>query len=341
MVSARRVGMNENIATYGNGTRAFTSVAVWESSTDNNLFADQVSEILECYADEVSFDDHATLSGAITSSDYFRIVRPAGTIGEEDWQGHDGTPNSGVVFASTVATNVFAILEDNSMIQDVVMELTYDEAGSKNIAALQGDEVAFIGCIAAFSHNLNTGNGNGFIRHIGSGNAYFIDCLSLANDGFGFSLQTGTTYLYNCVSVLNGEEGFEQTGGTVVAKNCLGNGNEGGDFTGTFDGTSVTNASGDATAPGSGSRVSQTFTFVDTDNQDYHLDSSDEGAKDFGTDLSADGVFPFDDDVDGDLWGTWDIGFDESGVEGPTPDHTYQHQYIDVGNVGFHRSWSN
>lgn len=67
-----------------------------------------------------------------------------------------------------------------------------------------------------------------------------------------------------------------------------------------------------ATAVGANSRTSQTFTFVATGSDDYHLSSGDAGAKDFGTDLSADGSLAFSTDIDGATRsGTWDIGADE------------------------------
>jgi hypothetical protein len=82
------------------------------------------------------------------------------------------------------------------------------------------------------------------------------------------------------------------------------------DFSGSPAGNN--NASSDGTATGTGSRINQTFTFVASGSDDYHLAGSDAGALDFGADLSADGVFAFDDDIDFDTRsGTWDIGFDE------------------------------
>lgn len=57
-----------------------------------------------------------------------------------------------------------------------------------------------------------------------------------------------------------------------------------------------------------GDRVSQTFTFVDADNDNFHLASNDAGARDYGTSLSG----TFTTDIDGETRsGTWDIGADE------------------------------
>jgi len=158
-----------------------------------------------------------------------------------------------------------------------------------------------------------------------------VDCLALNCETVGFYLDSGTdNYLYNCISVGN-TYGFQRnTGvaGAVIAKNCLASGNTTADFAGTFDAASVTNASSDTSAPGTGKRTEQTFTFVDADNDDYHLAAADAGAKGFGTDLSEDATFAFDDDIDGDLWGaSWSIGMDHPvAAGGLTPGHTYQYR---------------
>jgi hypothetical protein len=62
---------------------------------------------------------------------------------------------------------------------------------------------------------------------------------------------------------------------------------------------------------GANDQQSQTFTFEDAANGDYHLDSTDTGAMGNGTDLSSDGTYAFDDDVDGDTRSDWDCGADE------------------------------
>jgi hypothetical protein len=61
---------------------------------------------------------------------------------------------------------------------------------------------------------------------------------------------------------------------------------------------------------GANDRVSQTFTFVDSANGDYHLQSGDGGAKDFGVSDPGSGLYS--DDIDNvTRTGTWDIGADE------------------------------
>lgn len=79
---------------------------------------------------------------------------------------------------------------------------------------------------------------------------------------------------------------------------------------GSFASGTQYNASSDGSAPGTNSRTSQTFTFVDSANKDFHLTSGDAGARNFG--LSDPGSGLFSDDIDGETRsGSWDIGADE------------------------------
>jgi len=61
-------------------------------------------------------------------------------------------------------------------------------------------------------------------------------------------------------------------------------------------------------------RLSQTFAFVDEANDDFHLASTDTGARNYGANLSSDPYLSFSDDIDGQTRPgetAWDIGADE------------------------------
>ena len=142
--------------------------------------------------------------------------------------------------------------------------------------------------------------------------------------GYGFKHQYGTAYINNCTSIDNiyGYWIKNVTASTLI--NCIGYSNTTKDFH-RQDGNnpSVTySASDDATADdwgGSGNRIDQTITFEDYDNDDFHLASTDAGAKDYGDDLSDDANLPIWRDIDGTERGTtWDIGADEYVGAGPS-----------------------
>jgi len=299
MASSRIVGTNENISTYGGGGRDYTVLGTWESATDNDLVTLQVSEVLECYADSVSYDDEMSMGGATTDTSYFRIIRPAGTIGTGSWEGHDGTPSGGGVFFDVTIDNEFIDMsEANSSIQDLLIRMTNATTNNRMTIIADGGGSSVIGVLA-----YDCTNADGTHRGIRNEDGYTVNTMVLRCDQWGIQSNGGTAYIYNCNCIDNTTDGFLHSGGTSVCKNCLATGNDtggGDDFNpGTYTG-STNNSSGDATAPGTSPRINQTFTFVDDSNDDYHLDPTDAGAHTFGADLSADGAFAFDDDIDGD-----------------------------------------
>lgn len=153
------------------------------------------------------------------------------------------------------------------------------------------------------------------IQAVAPATAYIINCVGIGNaaSGLGIDVQSNggaSIYLYNTTMVANGTN-FNRASGTTTIKNCLGAAKVTADFAGAV--TANNNASSDATASGTGSRINQTFTFVNAGTGDYHIGSADAGAKDFGADLSADANFPFSTDFDGAPRGAlWDIGATEA-----------------------------
>jgi hypothetical protein len=130
---------------------------------------------------------------------------------------------------------------------------------------------------------------------------------------------TGTTalYIYNN-TIVDSNKGISITAGSVIAKNNIvkGSGNSNA-YEGTFaSGTDYNATDGtDNIGQGSNNKISQTFTFVNEAGDDYHLASSDGGAKNSGADLTSDANISFSNDIDGNTRptgaNTWDIGADE------------------------------
>lgn len=309
MASARKKGTNEVISTYGNATRDYTALATWAAATDNDLVTLAQSEVLECYDDAASFNDSVYLGDALCNASYFRIIRPAAG------HGHDGTPNNGVYFVCTadVADAVFWVYESYSQVQDIIASYNGQNTGRRCVFVLNNGvsftNSALIGCIAYNSSNTNvTGTLNGFYsRPNGAAiKQFMIDCLAHnmttpngTGIAAGFKIDTvGTIYWYNCSSIGNETNGFYQTAGTAITKNCCSSGNV-NDWVGTF--TKTTCTAEDATP-----------TYVNAANDDFHLAAGDTVCRGNGTDLSADAIYPFDDDIDGrPRVSAWDIGFDE------------------------------
>jgi hypothetical protein len=127
--------------------------------------------------------------------------------------------------------------------------------------------------------------------------------------------------VYGCASGIVTDRWRKHTLTNNLVANCT------TDFSGEFL-SATTNATDGSTAPTagttSGNRTSQTFTFVDADNDDFHLASNDAGARDYGTSLSG----TFTTDIDGETRsGTWDIGADEYVAAGGLPNFMYHYMH--------------
>ncbi len=293
MATSRRTGSNENISTYGGGARDYTVLATWEAATDYDLVTATTSEILECYDDSSSFDDYMTMSGATCNASYRRIVRPAAG------QGHNGTPNNGFTISSTTDAPVIRVDESYAQVQDLIVSLNINSANNRLVLGGTGTIASFVGCLIVDSNNSGAGIVNG-IWFWGGTTKYAINCLVHNITNHGMYLE-GLTYgyFYNCTVTSCGNAGFCTATGSAYshAKNCVPSGNStnwSGNWTKT---TCITDGS--------------TPTYVNAAGDDFHLDDSDTVCRGNGTDLSADALYPFDDDIDFETRSQWDIGFDE------------------------------
>lgn len=178
----------------------------------------------------------------------------------------------------------------------------------------------FLACIARAVQAGGTGLIRGFNDSNGgvNGTVRRINCIAYGGCRVGFQSDGATTNPvenYNCTSYGN-QSNYEDN---QISVNCIGAGfTANGDFF--FSGSTGHdyNASSDDSAEGTHSRINQTFAFVDAANGDFHLLSSDTGAKDFGLTDPLSGVY--NDDIDGQVrTGAWDIGADEFQLAAGTP----------------------
>jgi hypothetical protein len=299
MATCRRTATNKNVSTYDSaGGKDYSALGNWEAATDNDLVTAAQSEVLECYAG--AHWDYVTISGALTSASYFRIIRPAGTIGSGDWEGHAGFPpgdGSVVEFHRTSTSgNIFLLSEDYCQLQDLCLKLTTDTTSASYVIALTNDESKAIGCIAWDCDNVNTGPCYGLGAYVQANeDAYFINSIAI-NCKIGVYAgggdATGSVRVYNC-NTHGCDTGWKVDGTpSTIAKNCHSSGNT-YDFIGSFD-TAIT------------CLFDSALTYKNAGNNNYTLAAADGN----GTDLSGDSNFAFDDDILGVTRETpWDRGF--------------------------------
>jgi len=189
---------------------------------------------------------------------------------------------------------------------------------AKNIIVRQ-DPTSTSGTLSGYSDSDPAGSG---------GTLYRINCIAYGCQYVGFTTDATTwardyCYNYNCTAYGNLYNFVD----LQKCVNCLSASPTAGDgacYISTGTTGHYNNAATDTTAGGTDARDSQTFSFVDAANGDFHLLSTDTGAKDYG--LSDPGSGLYSDDIDGQTRsGSWDIGADEYvAAGGPTERHLYQ-----------------
>jgi hypothetical protein len=307
----------------------YTSLSAWEAGEQADLpTLDQIS-VAECYA----MDDTAavTLDGWTTDATrYIRIYAPSS-------ERHPGKWDTGKYRKTNAAGPLVTILENYVRMEGLQLHRTGNPSVDDGIVWIGADnatDIRILGCVIRGNNNASGNYSSGvqwkfqgiptkvivancIIYDIGPGG---FKCSGIWNQ----SDVVNSLYAYNnTFQNLNDGIGLNSAN-TAIAKNNL--------FsscttacTGTFaagtDYNATNNASMNYTVTGAGNthdRLSQTFQFANEAGDDFHLLSSDTGAKDGGVDLSGDADYAFSDDVDGQArTGTWDIGADEYVVAGP------------------------
>lgn len=295
-------------------SNCYTSLAAWEAAygglPDGDLVTQDKIAVAQIEGTWTQADTTPLeLSGWTTdASHYIKIY----TTNEAR---HNGTPGSGYRLQTTGDESIYSNV---AYFRIEGLEIH----GLSNNSLIYARPGADVEGEMHFSHNLIHGNGT----DSGSGiHTYDYDgTLKVWNNiiydvgglGYQAGIQTtrGTNHIYNntIVDVIAGCAIRTGDDGIVIVKNNLTEAPN-DDFSGSFYPGSDFNASSDVTAPGFNSRREQTFSFVDGNANDFHLASTDAGARNYGTDLSSDANIPFGDDIDGlARSGGWDIGADEA-----------------------------
>lgn len=284
MASSRLLPLSYNLKSFGNVSRDYTLLSTWESDTDNDLVTASKGEVLECYPDEVSYDQFVSIGGATTNSNYFRVIKSK-YLSNKAFFSYTGTGS---------AVYVLNANEDYLGIYDIDATYVSGTSTPSIYRIADVDKVKIIGCRGK---NSNTGTTVfGIYSLVGAGKiTYVINCMVSNVKTYGYRLSgAGTGYFYNCTSFAS--NGFSRSLGTAIAINCC----SASAFNGTWTTTTCI--------------VSSDIIYVNTSNYDLHLSSADITAKNMGTDLSSDLIFPFSDDYDGKdrpYGSAWDAGAHE------------------------------
>ena len=276
---------------------------------------------LPCYYDTGADHSYVNIIGWTTgASNYIRIYTPTDTATEVNAsQRHDGKWKD----------TAYSLIDDQAN-DEVYITVNYVRIDglqiANNLATAQEmiwiiDNVTNVQISDNIIKSLLTTNSSIYGIHTGDVTNVYIwnnviyDMLGTGAVGIGIIAEYDSLlWIYNNTIINCNRYGIRTSGQNTHVKNNLVKGNR-IDFSvqAAVSADSDYNASSDNSAPGTHARRQQTFSFVDAANKNYHLTSSDVGAKGAGINLSADAAWPFTTDIDGQLRpssGAWDIGAD-------------------------------
>lgn len=312
-----------NTNTIGASGADYSTIASWESDTDNNLLGDgSGSDSIEVGAllnETHTISSAVTIGGATTDDDHYRILRA--TTGAE----YSPITGAGAVVDQTADTYGFLVSEEGVRMERIGVKHTVATHGGTACVAFLNDGVNANGATVTLTgvvaiDETTTHTGQGFWVITGEYKVVFNNCIAIgkgANSfayGFrnsGTSPQVGPEYnncdAYNCT--INGFQSSRDIA-TFKVQNCVSVGAGTADFglAGTSLAVVSNNASSDATAPGTGAvtGVVPADAFTAPASNDFTLKTGSV-LIDAGVDLSA----FFTTDLAGNLHGrngTWEIG---------------------------------
>jgi hypothetical protein len=287
---------------------------------------------LPCYYDNAADTTAVTIDGWITSASYYlKIYTPSNTSTEVNTtQRHDGKWNTGKYSLEIANASALISLEQYTRIEGIQIKLTgttndvsgfwgWADVFSENIIKNESTGTGLKGIYSSeqvqkikncIVYDFSTANSVGFMASGNFGNMHYWYNNTVYNCTYGFYISDYGTYVSGVL-----KNNLATACGTACYLEVSGGADWSYDY----------NASSDGTADdygGTGHRVSQTFTFANEANDDFHLASNDAGARNYGIDLSADAYLPFSTDIDGQTRpgeSVWDIGADEYVVAASTP----------------------
>lgn len=265
---------------------------------------------IECYAMNDTTQANISTGWTTDATHYINITCPAGERHSGVW---DGTKYNISV------TNAYALLNSIAYTRVSFLQLKTTKSASAYYHVLRntnaGDYSWFFNNII-YGLGAYTGAGIHLENNIG---CYVFNNLSYSdsyvnanasNHGIGGETDAGANYFYNNTSIgwAYGYQAYNTN--QSIYKNNISYGSHNAAWLGTpWTGSDYNATDRDAATGNTNDRVSQTFSFVDANNQNYHLLSTDEGAKGFGVDLSS----AFTTDIDGETRpAVWDIGMDQA-----------------------------
>lgn len=298
--------------------RAYTLLSNWQSRTENTGLTNAIENFdpgasrnidtaneqwhVAFYGQNQSggttIDPTVWTTGTGASTDYIHIYAPSLASEVGVTQKHSGFATATKV---RIIYNALLIGININVGKTIVEDLQFIAAG---VSVTRG--IGYASTIANSSHTVRnciikgnaTANSANGITAGGTGTPttyYFSNNIiydwtgsnDASDGGIQINEANATAYIFNNTCYGN-RNGLIENAGACVFKNNIGDGSTVNDFISNADAGTEYNASEDNTAPGTNSRTSQTFTYIDEAGDNFLLSPNDLGARNYGKSLLDD-----------------------------------------------------
>lgn len=302
------------------GTGNYTSLAAWEAAENKDLVAADQIATARIEGTWASPSSNVTIAGWTTdATHYIRIYTTPEARHSGVWDDTKFrlTSNGRVLDVQAPYTRLEGLQITAGVVDDVLQHGIDANSGGQTGLWVSQCIVRLSSAVVTYSYAQGITLAEG-----GTGNARIFNNIvygfktanKTSNYGIFVALIDNPALVYNN-TVVGCDVGYGGVWGrTVTAKNNIAQNCDVG-YEGISGGNNNLTSLSDA--PGTSSKQGATVSFVDAANKNYHLASGDVAARDAGADLSADPVFSFTTDIEGETRaGAWDMGADENGGSG-------------------------
>jgi hypothetical protein len=287
----------------------FTSLSAWEAGQQADLDTNKWHSQAECYAKQDTLA--VTIAGWTSASHNIKIYTPTSERHTGSWDA--------AKYRLEVAGIGIDIQQPNVWIDGLQISVTAASASTRHGVRANTTGTTKVSNTIIKGVLSGTSNSCRGIYNYAAGSLYawnniiydFINAAYTLNKGIDADVASQTSYLYNN-TVYNNYVGIAQGNGTTTVKNNISYGNT-DNYSGTFSGSNNLSGPAQTDAPGTSPRNGVTVTFVNEGADNFHLDTGDAGAREYGVTDPGSGLFS--DDIDGQsrpIGTSWDIGADET-----------------------------
>jgi len=218
----------------GGGNPDYSSLATWESASDNDITGYSARVELACYYKDGGHTDAIVLSSATTDATHYRVVRSAkSTDSPAETTPFAGKDSTGALFINSTDIaqgGPMSLSESYARVEQISVHYTPDSSSSRYAIYLYSANTKAAHCIAKCT---NAGSGLGHGIYATQADNLIYACIAKDCKSYGIQIASAgaeTQGAICCTAIGNGAYGFYGGTANSIVFSCYGGNNTTEDF---------------------------------------------------------------------------------------------------------------